>query len=571
MDSSNTIWYKKYKFQLCLISIGLFVFLNSLFGDFVWDDVSQIQNNYFVHSLSNIGSFFLGSTFTPQSSTNLQGLYYRPLMTTSFSFIYTLFGQQTFFYHFFQLVIHIANSLLLFILFKKNLKEQIAFIISLVFLVHPINVESVAYISTLGEPLFFFFGTTALILFQKEKLTVKRSILVSFLLFCSLLSKETGVLFGIIVSLYYLFFKKKSIPETIKTIAVAFTPLCLYLFLRFSVAKVALEKIPDVPMMTAPFAMRIFSMPEIFFFYIKTFFFPKDLFIYQEWIVFQADSKFYLPLLLDAIFLTLLCALGIWIWKTNKKTFTLFAFFTSWFLLGVGFHLQLIPLDMTVADHMFYFPMVGLLGVISLAIQNIKQPSHNLRTIGLTFAIAIICIFSLRTIIRNTNWYNGIALYGNDLRYQQNDRIENLLASALVSAGQLAQAQEHFEALLSRNPKEPALIVNLAIVNESQGNFQKAEELYQKGLQSDDSGVIYTNYARILYKQGKLQQAKDASSQGLKKFPNNSTLWIIDAIALYKLGNKQQALEAVQKAKDTSSDPRIDQIYQGISNDNLNY
>src|SRR6185369_12615998 len=319
-------------------------------------------------------------------------------------------------------------------------------------------------------------------LFQKEKLTVKRSILVSFLLFCSLLSKETGVLFGIIVSLYYLFFKKKSIPETIKTIAVAFTPLCLYLFLRFSVAKVALEKIPDVPMMTAPFAMRIFSMPEIFFFYIKTFFFPKDLFIYQEWIVFQADSKFYLPLLLDAIFLTLLCALGIWIWKTNKKTFTLFAFFTSWFLLGVGFHLQLIPLDMTVADHMFYFPMVGLLGVISLAIQNIKQPSHNLRTIGLTFAIAIICIFSLRTIIRNTNWYNGIALYGNDLRYQQNDRIENLLASALVSAGQLAQAQEHFEALLSRNPKEPALIVNLAIVNESQGNFQKAEELYQKGL-----------------------------------------------------------------------------------------
>jgi protein O-mannosyl-transferase len=571
MELDSFSFWKRYKYFVALTGIGFLVYFNSLFGTFVWDDISQIQDNYLVHSLSNIVSFFLGSTFAPQNSNNLGGIYYRPIMTTVFSILYTLYGQQTFFYHLFQLSLHIFNATLLFYLIKKIFKEQLAFFLSLVFLIHPINVESVAYISTLGEPLFFFFGIIAFILFEKGKVTTKKNIMISFLLLCSLLSKETGVLFGIMLFFYYLFFNEKSFKKTVTIIALTIIPIGIYLFLRFFIAKVFLEKIPDVPMMTAPLIGRILTMPAIFFFYIKTFFFPKDLFIYQEWMISQTNSDFYLPLFIDAIFLLTLCGIGIWIWKTNKKLFCMFFFFCLWLLLGIGFHMQLLPLDMTVADHMFYFPMIGLLGIIGLVMQNIKQLNYNVRIQVLLFAFLILCILSVRTLVRNTNWYNGISLYSHDLQYQQNDRVENLLAGELIASGSIPEARKHYEILLSKNPDEPVLFANLGKTYELEGNLQKAEKTYQKGLQIDNTGTIYAYYANaLLSKEGKIKEAKEISNQGLMKFPQNTSLLIINAVATYKIGGKQNALDQLQKAKSTSTDPRIDQIYQAIQNGNLN-
>ncbi len=571
MTADESTTFIKYKFNFLLIIIGIIVYFNSLFGAFVWDDVQQIQNNYMVHSISNITSFFLGSTFAPQGSTNLGGLYYRPMMTTAFSVIYTFFGQQTFYYHSLQLLIHIVNSLLLFYLLKRFFKELLAFSLSLVFLIHPMNVESVSYISTLGEPLFFFFGIIAFILFQKGKLTIKKSIIISILILLSLFSKETGILFGLLIIIYYFIFSKKSLTGIIKTLSIIIAPISIYLFIRFFIAKVNIIHLPDVPMMTAPLEGRIFTMPAIFWFYIKTFFFPMDLYIYQEWMIPEADSRFFVPLVLDILFLALICILGFWIWRTSRGHIKLFIFFVMWLLMGVGFHLQLLPLDMTVADHMFYFPMIGLLGIIGICLQNIKIGRYNLRNLSIYLMIIIVCILSLRTIIRNTNWYDGLTLYSNDLRYERNDRIENLLAGELVARGNLQEARKHYESLLLRNPNQPPLIVNLAIAYEPEGNFQKAETTYQNGLRSDDYGVIYLNYGRILLKQGKLNDAKKISNMGISRFPNNSSLLVLKAITNYKLGDKQTALQEIQKAKGLSPDTRIDQLYQAILNDKFTY
>ncbi len=572
METENINFFQRYKIYLILIVVGFAVYFNGLFGTFVWDDVYQIQNNILVHSVSNFLSFFLGSTFSPENSSQLGGLYYRPLMTLSFSLLYSLFGPQTFPYHLLQLCFHIANALLLFYLFKKFFKEMLAFFLALVFLVHPINVESVVYAATLAEPLFVFFGLIALILFLKEHISVKRYISILLLLVASIFSKETGILFGFIILIYYFLFKKKTIPDTIKIIGIVVIQIAFYLFMRFEVAKVTVIKLPDVPMMTAPLSERIFSMPAIFLFYIKTFFFPINLFIYQEWMIPGPSGDFFLPLILDILFLGLLGIGGMWLWKRNKKQAVLYLFFALWFLLGVGFHMQLLPLDMTVADHMFYFPMLGLLGAIGLVAQNVKIKDYNVRYTVILFAILILCFFAVRTLIRNTNWYNGISLYSNDLQYQPNDRIENLLATQLFQAGQYTQAQKYFEDVIAKNPHQPPLVYNLATIYEAEGNFQKAEELYKSSISFDDTGVLYSNYARILMlRDNKVKQAKKISGEGLLKFPQNSTLMLIDAIAIYKLGDKQAALKEVQQAKNIAHDPRYDQIYQGIQNDNLQF
>ena len=117
----------------------------------------------------------------------------------SYAVLYALFKATPFFYHAFQLGLHITNGILLFILFKKFLKERVALVLSLLFLVHPINSEAVVSIANLQEPLFFCFGLSALLLAMKEAVSPMRAALISFLLLCSLLSKETGILFVLMV------------------------------------------------------------------------------------------------------------------------------------------------------------------------------------------------------------------------------------------------------------------------------------------------------------------------------------------------------------------------------------
>ncbi len=385
---------EKYKYYLLLIGLGFFVYFNGLFGAFVWDDIAQIQQNTLMQSLSNIPQLFLGGTYAPLNGISGTGTYYRPLMSLVFSLIYPMSGGQPFLFHFVQVLIHITNSILIFILFKKFVNEKFSFILALIFLVHPINVEAVSYISSLGEPLFVFFGLVALLFFQKEN-TLKHTIFVGFLLLCSLFAKETGIVFFVILFSYYLLFMSKK-RQLLPVLCLTTTPLAIYLFMRFSLAKVHIENIPDVPMMTAPLAERLFTMPAIFWFYIKTFFFPKDLFILQLWSVQKGSGEFYITLLLSLLILTGVCMLGFWIKRTNKHSLPIFFFFTAWFLVGVGTHLQFIPLDFTVADRYFYFTMIGLLGMIGVSFINLKRIPQQINYFDITCLIIIIIALCIR-------------------------------------------------------------------------------------------------------------------------------------------------------------------------------
>lgn len=549
-----------------IIFIGFIVYFNSLFSAFVWDDIPQIQKNELVHTIANIPLFFTGSTFASVTNGHFAGLYYRPLMISVFSVIYTIFGAQPFFFHLFQLFLHILNACLSFILLKKFIKEKTAFFLSLIFLVHPINVESVSYIATLGEPLFFFFGILAVLSYQKLHLSWRNSIVISFLILLSILSKEAGIVFtGLILSSFFLF-KKKNRLSFVITILIVTLPVIIYLFLRFELAKVSIIRVPGIPMMTDTLTQRMFTMPAIFFYYLKTFIFPKDLFIYQQWNITGPGSAFYFPLFLDFVIFGFFCIAGVWFWKTNKKSIIPFLFFVIWFLLGIGILLQILPLDSTVADHMFYFPIVGLLGIIGLVWQNIKKQNQNFRKAGVIISITIICLFSLRTFVRNTNWYDAITLYSHDLQYNHNIYLENLLGSALYDAGRYNEAAALSEKLIAQSPKEYELYANLGVVYQTQGKNAQAESIYRKGLILDENGAIYYNLAILLLQEGNIIQAKNIANQGTKKFPQNGTLWIADALADYGIGNRKIALEEARKAKAILPNPAMQRLYDDLVN-----
>ena len=254
-----------------IIVIGFVVYFNSLFNGFVSDDFSQIVNNSSVHSFLNIPQFFSGSTFSSLGSTTLSGTYYKPLLLTLFSVLYTLFGNWSPAYHAFQLLLHISNCILLFFVFRKFFKTEIVFVISLLFLISPINNEAVVYISAMQEPLFLFFGLLAFLLTQQRKNNYYKSIIIVLLLFCSILSKETGVLFLIMIPLFTLLFSHKWKVEVLQSsIAIG-----MYLIFRFFIAHVFINQaMTDIPFIHTPILIRLGNIPAIMLFYIKSFFLP---------------------------------------------------------------------------------------------------------------------------------------------------------------------------------------------------------------------------------------------------------------------------------------------------------
>jgi len=174
-----------------IVIVGFIVYYKALFGQFIWDDLFNIVNNPFIHSVGNIFSVFVSQQESP---VNIR--FYRPAVFSLYTLIYSLFGQSTFFYHLVQLLLHLTNVSLIFLLFKKFFNKNIAFFLSLIFLIHPINTETVAYISNTQDILYFFFGIFALYLFQRlEKYNIRQLILIGMLLLLSIYLKNQELYF----------------------------------------------------------------------------------------------------------------------------------------------------------------------------------------------------------------------------------------------------------------------------------------------------------------------------------------------------------------------------------------
>jgi len=557
-------WFKEP--IVLLILIGGLVYFNALFNDFLWDDEEQIVNNRIVHSIKNFFLFFKGSTFNPGGAGRLSGLYYKPLMTVFFSILYTFFGPRPFFFHLFQIVLHIINAILVFLIFCHFFDEKrgyLALFLSLLFLVHPINTETVVYISDLQDVLFFFFGILAfyLILYKDQHLNLKDLSLISLLFLFSLLSKETGFAFFPIVLFYLYLYKRKRLPLYLGAmLGVIF----VYFFLRFGIAKIYFAKHGLSPITQMSFKERLKSVPAIIVFYLKTFFFPKDLAINQHWVVRSLNwSEFYLPLLLVILFFGFLITLG-FLLKKEKEFWQEYLFFSFWFGMGLGLHLQIFPLDLTVSDRWFYLPMVGLLGLIGIIVKKLKP-----KKLQIAIFCILISVLSLRTIIRTFDWRDGLTLYSKDIKISKNAfDLENNLGTELFRRGKIQEAKIHFERSTHLAPHWWTNWNNLGVVELRQGNIEKAKEYYQKAIQNGNYYLAYENLASLLLFQEKNpEKAKDFCQKSLQKLPYNPKLWLILSLAEYQLGNKKSALEAAWYSYQLSGDKQALYIYSQLKQD----
>jgi protein O-mannosyl-transferase len=590
----NTLQKYEKKFYLILL-IGVIVYFPIFFNGFVWDDFYFILNNAQVHQL-NFPILFGQNLF------NL-GPFYRPISALYFAMLYSVFGQGAFFYHLTQLSLHIVNTSLLFIFFCLFFDENISFFLCLLFLVHPINVESVAYIASSQSELFFLPGIIALLMSQKKNVTQQRILVISALLLLSVLTKETGLLFILlVVASRYIFKLGHEKLFLISAIVIGI----IYIFFRIIVGGVTYSPPNDVPIAALPLFQRLLNAPAIVVYYLKIVIFPLTLTVSQEWVIKTITfAGFIFPFLFCLILAVFFILLGKHLYAKEKippihevkqhhkkekliisrNKFQLFLFFGLWFCLGIGMILQIIPLEMTVADRWFYFPLVGLLGLAGIGLGFLENSFRHNKKIYYFSAIILLSLLSLRSFIRTFNWHNNLSIYA-DVKHDSSNYIQtDVYATELFKAGNIQEAIFYGNKAVSVKPTiDNEYHLGLYYAQDKQFNnaiatYKRAVQLYQPaptnqpklaGLTWDGDIELKDVYIGLISAYLSINQPEEVitliNDQALKKFPSDSDLYRGLAIAYYNIYNQKAALDAISHAYKLHPDQNTANLYNRMKN-----
>jgi protein O-mannosyl-transferase len=546
------------KIIVFIFLIGFIVFFNSLFNGFVGDDDVQIVSNPSVHTIYNIPQLFTGGTFY-NGSAKLMGVYYKPLLTSFFAIEYHLFGANAFVFHFIQVLFHILNTCVLFLFFSSFFKKPYAFLLSLFFLVHPINSEAVLYISAMQEVLFFFFGIIAIYIISKIKSKFQLIFIIPLLIF-SLFSKETGILFTGIALIYRFLYNRKFFALTLT--ALIFVPIIYLLLRNNAIGLITMADNSPIDILSLP--LRLLNAPEIIFFYLKSFFFPTDFALTYQWAYKSFSINHFLtPLIIDIIFMFLAALAGFFVFSKSKKFFKIYIFFTIWLTVGILFHLQIFPLDQTVADRWFYFPIVGLLGMFGVLLEVFNFSLKNKWVLSILLIILI--ALSIKTVIRSNDWHDNITLYTHDLRVSKDSfALENVLGVQLMKQGKLQEAKSHIERSVALFPYF-SNYDNLGEIYVALGDYKNARRAYEKAMKYGDYYLVYEDMAGLSLMDGDPVNNMRFIETALKKYPRDIKLWLYLAIVAYQHKDVDIAKYAITQAHlIDGNNPQIPYFYNSI-------
>jgi protein O-mannosyl-transferase len=544
--------------SLVITILGFATYFTGLANPFEGDDSAQIISNPVVHSLTHIKLFFEGGTFYNGGGiAPLSGDYYRPLMTTTFSLLYTIFGAHSFYFHLVQLLLCIGSAVLLYLFFRYSFAPLLSLVLSLIFLVHPLNSQVVFAIPSMQDTLFFFFGILAL--YFLIRLSSTRSLcMVALCLFLSLLSKETGALFVVMAALYLYWWDRKRLYAFV---GIMVLPTVVWLALR--IHAIGVNTNPDIaPIDRLGLIGRLFTTPSIMQLYLTKLIFPWKLATAYYWVYphFSIDH-FLIPLLIDLAAVALVMYMAFVIRpRVSRAQHTTYIFFAVWAAIGLLTTLQVIPIDMTACETWFYFSMagvLGMLGIILVAFQTYIRPSWFL-----IVAMIVIGVLGVRTAIRGTNYNSDYNLATHDIAGSSDNYIAYYtVAIDLVDQGKLSEAKAYEERSVDIFPTF-ANTNNLGLTLANLGDYAGARSTYTKALQYGNYYLVYENLGALTLVTGSPATNKQFLVSALEKFPRDATLWMYLAILEDRCGDNAEAKNDITTAANYGQTPQF--IYKGI-------
>jgi protein O-mannosyl-transferase len=439
-----------------------------------------------------------------QSGNTLDGLrwafgttdaeFWHPLTWLSLMLDYKLYNLNAGGYHLTNLILHIMSVLLLFLLFNLMTGAiwRSAFVAAL-FALHPLRVESVAWVAERKDVLSAFFWMLTLFLYihYTKKPVIRRYLLVLIFFACALMSKPMVVTLPVVMILldYWPLGRFESKQGSLILWQLREKIPLLVLSAVFSIITIySQHSLPVEQSLT----FRIINAPVSFVAYLERIFWPHDLAVFYP-LVNQLPAWQVLGTTLLIIVISAAIIIAV------KRLPYLF---TGWFWYAISILpvIGIIPVGDPMADRYIYLPSIGIAIIVAWGVPSLIKSEEMRKIILFPAGIAVLVILSILTWQQCAYWKNSIELFSHSLQVTKNNyRVYHIRGVAYGKLDQYQRAIEDFNKAIELKPGYLTARYNRGVAYGKIGQYQRAIDEFNEAIRLnpdyaeayDSRGVAY--------------------------------------------------------------------------------
>jgi tetratricopeptide (TPR) repeat protein len=588
--------------NLTLASILFFTmisFTTALTNDFAYDDGTQILQNEFIRSLSNVPKAMVTEAWfwrqqqdkDPNKDNKATTPYYRPVFTIYLMIGWQLFQDYAGGWHSANIFMHMVVVFLLFVLIERLTGNLwLAAISSIIFGIHPLRSETVAWISGLTDLILAILLLSSFYLYvvfreRKNKKYLAGSLGLYLL---AIFSKEPAATYPLLIVAYELFLVNEESPlkTKIRPAIMSGLPFALIAGFYFAMRRYSLGFwLNDVHYRHYSMPKVLMTEPIVICKYLGLFLWPLKLSIYHETDLVETplSVRFILPVLILA---GLTYAMHR-VWKVRAGKLAIL-----WFVINLLPVLNLGAFDVffIMQERYLYLPSIGLSLLTAMALTQVPiekaLPIANRRITQIAMLVLVCVLMCGKTLAQNGVWKDDLTLFEHGAATAEDQMMPHyILGHQYIKYQRYDKAADELEKVITIQPDNRVALVNLASshlnaydLTNNRSHLDRAIAVCQQGLVSgngqeaadeiavnrqavlwDDLGHAYLyeterrNYDLGLYYIG----------QALKIEPNNPGFLSHAGGAYFKLGNFPLAIRFLEESRQL--DPALPDNYKSLS------
>ena len=532
--------------QNLIIYIALTLLTLSVFWQVYQYEFVNIDDYVYVTQNKGIQSgITLKGIFWAFSTTYAE--FWHPLTWISLMLDYQLFDLNPGGYHTTNVILHILSTLLLFRLFHRMTGAvwKSAFVAAF-FAVHPLHVESVAWIAERKDVLsgFFWMLTLCLYVFYSEKPVLKPYLFVLFSFICALMSKPIAVVLPVIMILLDYWPLNRFQVQKSNLFFWQLKEKFIFLCLSTAFSVITLLAQPDQSTVKVyPLTLRLANAPMAFMTYLEKTFFPNHMTVFYPF-----PSQIHLWHILGASFLITIITIIV-ILKSHRIAYA----FVGWFWYSI----TLLPVlgiikvgDFAMADRYNYLSCIGIALVLAWGIPDLIKSEHMRKKILFPAGLAFLAIMALLSWQQCRYWKNSLSLFNHATDSTKNNYFAyDGLGIALVEEGKFEEAIENFSKAILIAPDYLVPYINRGNAYEKIGYAQKAIDDYNQAIKMKPNySVAYYDRGIVYVKLRQFQFALEDFNKAIYYKPDDARTYYTRGTVYEKLGQYQKALEDYTQA-----------------------
>lgn len=560
--------------------VTLLVYLPALNNDFVeWDDQAYVYEN---PNIRNISVPFFKWVFTSIVNSN-----WHPLTVISYALDYSIWGLNPFGYHLTNIIFHGLNTFLVFVVTVQLITSKesgistaeatthrlftqycllTGFIVSLLFGLHPLHVESVAWVSERKDVLNGFFYLLSVICYLEYAASRKILFYITTLVFfaLSLLSKPMTVTFPVVLLIldYYplerLVFKKRGISKWIFIEKIPFLILGSMAVALTVWAQHHADAITSFDV--SPLSERLDVATRGFIFYLKKMALPLNL---APFYVRPLKHEFYdygfAISLISFLAITLTCIV-----LMRKKIFSAVWLYYVVMLLPVIGIVQVS--DQAAADRYSYLPSIGPFMLAGLAAGYILKKHRRLLPVISAFTVSAMIILTILTLKQISVWKDTVSLWSQEIKIFPTVQAYTKRARAYGHRGDFSEAVKDYTVVIKNSDEYlPGLYFERGTAYleaaDIPDNYIYAINDFSESIRLNPrNAVAYNNRGNAYKNLGNYVNALEDLEKAAELSPENPSIYFNLGLAYFAAGDKGSAILNIKKAAGLGSMEALDYL-----------